>query len=210
MDDLQNELGPEKLIYVDYHLRQPLKTPDTEERSAYYTVHGTPTVFFNGGDRAIGRIPPPYERYKEIIERHLADSASISVSVSTGPGEVPESVALTIDLEVALGETIEDPQDCTVRAFVYEDNVDTLYGTFIRIARTMVVEQPLTVGESGQTASITETFELDSTWKPEDLSVVAWVQRESTMEILNSTSFKIADPTPVATTSWGAAKASFR
>jgi len=208
---LQSEFGIERLIYVDFHIRPPLDVPGSHVRESYYSVTGTPTVYFNGGDRIVGSNPPPYDRYKNVIERLLADSAAISISMSATRGDPNDPPTLTVDLAVARGETIAEPHECTVRVVLYEDDVATEdYGSFHHAARSLLLERELPIGESGTSAMLSEEVDLDPTWKEEDLQLIAWVQRDTNREVLNATSLDWTTATPVETTSWGAIKAAFR
>lgn len=120
-----------------------------------------------------------------------------------------DKMELSVALEIAEGETIVNPEECAVRALVYEDMVSA-GATFNHVVRVVPIELPLSISESGQTVTITEEIDLDPSWKQEDLFVVAWVQRDTNQSILNAAVRMITDPTPTQSATWGSLKAGFR
>jgi hypothetical protein len=178
-------------------------------RKDYYGVGGTPTVYFNGGGRIVGSNPPPYDRYRTAIEGLLTEEAQILVKPSLVPLEAKVGATVSIELEIAQGETIENPEECRVRALIYEDEVASgeIYN---HVVRSVPVDIALPISDSGQMTTIDREIDLDTSWKLEDLYIVAWVQREAGKEILNAAVRKLSDPMPVAKTTWGAMKAAFR
>ena len=106
-------------------------------------------------------------------------SARFDVNPVTGFGTA------TVDIEVAPGETIATPSNCSVRIALYEMNVfqccepHTQYTNWNYIARSMVADKVLTATNSGDTQQIIQAFALDPSWDATNLQVIAWIQRNS-------------------------------
>lgn len=216
---LQAELGPERMIYVDYHITAHLGTASSSDRADAYVVRGTPTVFFDGGGRIVGSNPPPLDRYRAALEPALRDSALLSVTASGtlsepagGFGALASraSASLLVSADVLIAESLPDHEELFVRALVFEDDVETAAGTFQHAVRAISAPLPLTRFEKGTGESLAFQFPVDPTWEPAHLRIVTWVQRGATMEVLNASQAPVMDPTPTRPTTWGRIKADHR
>jgi hypothetical protein len=101
---------------------------------------------------------------------------------------------ITVDVEVAPGETIGTPQNCTIRAALIENNISSApigepnTGNTIWnfIGRLMIFETTLTVSGSGQQQQVVQGFTIDPAWNPDNLEALAWVQRDSNRAVLQA------------------------
>lgn len=209
MEQLQEEQGPDRFAYVDFHIRGSLGSSVGDEREAYYRVSGTPTVLFDGKNRQVGGRNHE-SLYRAAIaaantESQIQVGASASYDLSTG------LISVSVDVEV--GEAIEFPDECVVRAVLAED----LGGgrPEKKVARVRVLETALVADEEGETQMLSAVVRANEAWQTENMHVVAWVQRDSdhserNAAILNAVQSAFGDATPVQDTSWGQLKATFR
>jgi hypothetical protein len=178
-------------------------------RGDYYGVSGTPTVYFDGADRIIGSNPPPYDRYHEVIAREIGDSSMAALRIDAIVDPATSVLTTTVTVQIADDHAIPEPGDCIVRALLWEDRVESNGQSFDHVGRDVVLEQPLPVSEGGDTGSVSQQFVLLPAWKLDDLRVVAWIQRESSKDILNAAGTDLRDLTPTKTSSWGSTKGGF-
>lgn len=207
MEQLQEEQGPDRFAYVDFHIRGSLGSDVGDEREAYYSVSGTPTVLFDGKNRHVGGRNHE-SLYRAAIsaadsESKLKVDASASFDLSTG--------LISVSIEVEVGEGIEFPEECVVHAVLAED----LDGPEKKVARVRVLETALVADEEGETQTLFAILNGNDNWRTENMHVVAWVQRDSDNNdrdalILNAVQSAFGSATPVQHTSWGQLKASFR
>lgn len=89
-DALLKTYEADTLIALQYHLHipgpDPLTNPDSEARSAYYQVGGTPSTYFNGleaagGGGGMANAEANYKQYRSIIDPALEDKAQASIDL---------------------------------------------------------------------------------------------------------------------------------
>lgn len=93
-DDLAEYYTRKDLIILEYHLHipgpDPMTNPDTYARYVYYGGNfGTPTVFFNGGDKLVGGgsvyvVPNRFMVYKHIITKHEQQAPAVAITGTAG------------------------------------------------------------------------------------------------------------------------------
>ncbi|MFO0880294.1 MAG: DUF1223 domain-containing protein [Gemmataceae bacterium] len=127
-DGLLKTYKPSDVILLQYHLHvpgpDPLTSPDSENRQAYYqeTVKGTPTTLFNGRPAAGGGgskddALEKYEEFMEVLEPMLESAPKAEVKLSaTRKGE-----KISIDAEVDKLEETGD--DIRLRLVLVEEEV---------------------------------------------------------------------------------------
>ena len=154
----------------------------------------TPDVFFDGTDHVVGAGDSlsAYNDYKPLADAHYIDASKAIVSARFDVNPVSLTGTVTVDVEVAPGETIGTPDSCSVRAALYEDNIfaccepHTLYKNWNYIGRMLVTDKTLTASTSGQTQQVIQAFALDPSWDVTNLHVVAWVQRNTNKATLQA------------------------
>ena len=113
---MARELGPGKLLVLQYHSGDKYATPETEARVKEYKVRGFPTMFFNGGNSVVGGSSGSYGQYSAVVNKELTKQGSVSiVGVMTSRGG-------TISLDITV-TNISDSHITNVKlmAVVYED-----------------------------------------------------------------------------------------
>jgi hypothetical protein len=186
-----------EFLHVEWHVTGAFFNSSAGTRDAYYGVSATPDVYFDGYDSQLGAADSvsAYNAYKPIIDAHLVDPAYskfiLDSHVNLDPGTLTGTI--TIDVEVAPGETVGNPQLCTIRAALTESGIfapseprtnNTLWND---IGRLLITETQLTVaGNSGDTQQVVVPFAIDPTWNVDNLTAYAWVQRDSNKKTLQA------------------------
>ena len=90
-DALLETYKPTELVALEYHLHipgpDPMTNADSEARSAYYGVRGTPSTYFNGsaeapgGGFALEHAETKYQEYREAIEQRLEGRKRASIDL---------------------------------------------------------------------------------------------------------------------------------
>ena len=113
---MASELGPGKLLVLQYHSGDKYATPETEAKVGEYKVKGFPTMFFNGGNSVVGGGSGNYGQYSAVVNRELTKQSSVSIV------GVMTSRSGTISLDVTI-TNISDSAVTSVKlmAVVYED-----------------------------------------------------------------------------------------
>jgi len=185
-----HEFGRENLSVVSYHYSPPPDPLNTEEVSDrcdwYYTFFDIATVFpvtiFEGltADDGAADTTSTIVAYRMQIEARQAIGSPVSIEldgeIDGGRGSVTATVRVHHQLTGG-------PH--TLRMMVVEDGIDD--GTHIVnfVVRDILEEEPLAVGAPGDFISVTRDFVIDG-WNPQNLDVVAFVQDDTSAEILQS------------------------
>ena len=185
-----HEFGRENLSVVSYHYSPPPDPLNTEEVSDrcdwYYTFFDIATVFpvtiFEGltADDGAADTTSTIIAYRMQIEARQAIGSPVSIEldgeIDGGRGSVTATVRVHHQLTGG-------PH--TLRMMVVEDGIDD--GTHIVnfVVRDILEEEPLAVSAPGDFISVTRDFVIDG-WNPQNLDVVAFVQDDTSAEILQS------------------------
>jgi hypothetical protein len=98
IEKLAAELGPARLVVLEYHRGDGLSTGETNAMFTTYGVTGTPTIFFNGSNRIIGGGSDQYlyNAYKTVVTRLISPSLiSLAATSSSNNGVLTVNVTLT-------------------------------------------------------------------------------------------------------------------
>lgn len=76
---MASELGPGKLLVLQYHSGDKYATPETEAKVKEYNVKGFPTIFFNGGNSVVGGGSGNYAQYSTVVNSELTKQSSVSI-----------------------------------------------------------------------------------------------------------------------------------
>lgn len=187
---LQNET---QVHHIAYHTSWPGFDPMYEDnpsesttRVQYYSVSGVPDMLTDGGDSK-----SPASVTQAEIDAIVSETSPISISVE----EERTGTEGTVNVSVKTHEEVPNG-NWRIRVAVIEK--DKIYASapgsngereFPNIFRKMLTSMS---GESFEAAPIGETtdfsysYDVQEAWNSEQLYVVAFVQNESTKEVLNS------------------------
>ncbi len=137
----------------------------------------------------VGFTPGTTATYIQRTEDRLRDLSEVSVEVTSATFETGSGSA-SIRIEIGDGESI-DPTGSQIRALVYEDDIIACcdpegQDEWDYIVRKVLPDTPLTASQSQEVQTIDLDFDLDPTWVADNLTIVAWVQRDSDQYIWNA------------------------
>ena len=175
---------------------------------------GTPTVFFDGLLGITGAADA-YENYRSRIDTRIAAEPPIHIDAEVTLEGAGAMASIVIHVEEMAGQMIPMPEDCFVRAVLYED--DVIYccdpdGGMVwdHVARQVHYGEQLNLDASSRRQSVTLDWALDPAWTASNLKAIAFVQRGIAGEVLNAAEAQVLDPDSVDNTSWGRVKSLYR
>ena len=185
-----HEFGRENLSVVSYHYSPPpapLNTAEVSERCDwYYTFFSIATVFpvtiFEGltADDGAADTTSTIVAYRMQIEARQAIGSPVSIEldgeIDGGRGSVTATVRVHHQLTGG-------PH--TLRMMIVEDGIDDGAHIVNFVVRDILEEEPLVVSAPGDFISVTRDFVIGD-WNPQNLDVVAFVQDDTSAEILQS------------------------
>ena len=191
-----------------------MKNPSTTQRWADYGNLGTPTVFFDGLF-PVTRPTDAYQNYRTRIDARIAVEPPIEIEAEVALDESGAMASILIHVQEIAGQMIPMPEECFVRAVLYENEVIYCcdpHGEMVwnDVARQLHYGEQLSLDSSSRSQSVTLHWALDPAWVPSNLKAIAFVQRGITGEVLNATDATIVDPDSVESTSWGRLKSLYR
>ena len=90
-----SELGPDKLLVLQYHLGDTYSNSKTEDKAVEYGVVYPPTLLFNGGHLLIGSTEGSYVKQSTVIEQELAKVPSLAMVAAS---ELSTSAAIDVTM----------------------------------------------------------------------------------------------------------------
>ena len=155
MAQLDSEYDDDQFLYVDFHTSNLLSCPGSIARTSYYPISAVPTVFFDGIDQVVGAGTTVYNTYAPIVAAHLADSTKLSVSSHVFFDADANTGSLTVTIDIAPGETIDNPEYCQIWGTVYENGVTLGADIYNHLCRLLVGPITLTASSGGEQQTVT-------------------------------------------------------
>lgn len=183
--NLEQQVGT-RLAVVAYHVSDSFQIQGCVDRKNYYAITGYPTVMFDGIIRVVGgdTIPvnytPYYQQREGISSPVIMDLALLSYDGSTGAGTVratifnePGNPAASASLRyVAVGDdTLYNWQ-----------GFNHLYFTALHIFPS-AAGVPVNVASGAEVVDV-QTFQIPAGWRDRACTIVAFLQNDTTKEIL--------------------------
>ena len=185
----ENTYEPNQFGYVVYMDDSGVfGNPDADARLDYYGMNNFPDLYFDGITRVSG-VGPDYEdghAYVPIIEDHFNDVTPVAVRV-VSYNYVSGNAEVTVEVAI-IGGDLASIDDTYLRVAVMEDGLQHWGYTFDHVVRTMIPDAqgtPLMVQHDGEVQRVTLPFAL-ADMDPDELRVVAWVQRDTDRYVYNS------------------------
>lgn len=146
----------------------------------YYTITGTPTLWFNGTTTLVGAGPATAtgEQYMDIIRSRYFDAAPIRIDV---------------DLDSATGDTTATVTMYSSSFVLDEDMIhlvlteDDVTSTYTHVTRD-VYSDTISLSGAANTAVFNHTFTIDPSWNEANLRVVGFVQLDDHTIVQTGTS----------------------
>lgn len=198
---------------IEWHVAQGLSNPYATTRRDGYGYFGTPTSLFDGADAYVGSVNVEAE-YRSRLQARLAVGAPLSVEARATLAGTGDRALVEVTVTRAPGETVANPAECLVRVALFEEAVihccDAEGGmVFPHVGRLLTDGVALDFGTAGSQV-LTEDLPLDPAWMTGNVKVVAFVQRTTDKEVLNTSPAVVLQPSAVESLSWGRIKALHR
>jgi len=199
-DLIENENA--QVATISYHSSGSYSIPlyensDSDGRHSYYagSISGYPTVITEGN------MNPVWNDYTDYLNKYNTaynTTTPLDIVLNTvdnGNG----NISLAIDVEKVNGATAPS-NPLKLRIAITETNVDQLWMSETKlydINRKMLPDHNGTEVSftSGDIQNYSESFTIDESWDRDYLSVIAFVQDETTKEVLQAVKVSIADLT---------------
>ncbi len=160
---------------------------DSEARNAYNGATAFPTLTWNGTIRMVGAGTDVIngEPYRVIINNLLDEPSYFKITVNSVDLSAPTG---SINLDIEVMEDVPSIASTYLRMSLTEDNV--LYGStrYYNVNRDMLADTPITVDGFGEVQHVQMNFAIDPSWIEANLEIVAFIQRDSDKQVLQSTS----------------------
>ncbi|UCE73054.1 MAG: Omp28-related outer membrane protein [Methanomassiliicoccales archaeon] len=196
INDLMDVYDPSEAVFILYHGNYPdpfdpfhtYNKPEEDEREAYYkgdeSQMAYPTVYFDGLNEQSGAYLDPkinYDIYKSLIDDRLTEPSPLNITV------VGDIIGSTGYVDVNIEATEDLSGFFKVRLAVVEDNKYAAGPNGEKrqrnIMRDMLEEEWLPPLDNGEELSFSRTFPVDAIWNMNRVSVIVFVQKESTKEV---------------------------
>jgi len=162
-----------------------LGTPESDARMTYYGSNGLPHTLFNGGNLMVGGGTNLIDGsvFGAVVNKMLPDATPLKMSISSFSFD-GASAGVTLDLE--LEGDLPNVANKKLRVAILED--DLIYsGThYHNVLRKMLPDQSLSISSDGETQQISINFTADASWVVENTRLVAFVQDDTSKEIIQS------------------------
>jgi hypothetical protein len=185
------EYGRDSLAVVAYYSQpHPLGPQEVYDLLEGYfgtpSPDGLPIVFIDhAGESLIGATSPEAaaDRYRERIDERRALGSPLTIGVTGGFASG----------EVAVTVRVEDPLTggpYVVRTMLVEDNIFLYNENHMFVVRDILEDQPLGISAVGESALIERDFTVDPGWDTEEMDIIAFVQDQTTFEIVQAKRLK--------------------
>ena len=181
---MAEKYGSTKFIVLEYHGNDELSNYRTEARSKWYDIRGFPTAKFDGVKTQVGGWDEVQTAYENIIESRFEVSPPLSIALSGILGETSAQIKATITPVTGTTKT-----NLQLRWVIYEDNVDVKGKLHRFVVREVLADDSLLL-QGTQVLNITKTFSMNPAWKYSNLGIVAFIQDDSSKEVLQAAVFK--------------------
>ena len=148
-----------------------------ETRASYYGVYGIPDLYFDGILNPYSNMPP----YDDELDERLAVSSPLKMTLS---GSV-EDAFVTYDLSIKVLESFSGT-DVKVLFVLMENGVESGGEIYNGVARWAGDEQSVSVRDLDESESFSSIVDIDESWNPANLKLVAFVQDRSTKEVFQA------------------------
>lgn len=192
LNALLDSYGRDGLCVVAYHDivgPDPVATAETMARTDWYTddpnhdaqAGSWPTAIFDGERIVFGAASPELAEADFAFEISLREQTLSPLSMSVAGDVSAGEVAVTVTVREALGA---GPN--VLRIVVIEDGIIDGTDHFDFVARDILDDVELEVSSVGETALTERSFDVGAGWNVDNLDIIAFVQDDSTKEVLQS------------------------
>ncbi|MCF8234198.1 MAG: Omp28-related outer membrane protein [Bacteroidales bacterium] len=175
---------------INYHISDGYSNNYSNSRASYYQITGTPTAYFDGTIKISGgsNTESLYNDYLQMYNQRKPINSSFTLDV-TGEMYGMNNYKATVDVEKVAGYS---GTNLRLHLALTESNIQQSWqgqDHLNFVLRLMVPDQYGTSLDfsGGDTQTVELEFSLDQSWVRENMEVVAFVQDNSTKEVLQAT-----------------------
>jgi hypothetical protein len=154
LEKLADELGPTRLLVLEYHINDSYANHSTLARLLAYGVTSWPTVFFNGANPVLGGgyvMQDDYDAYKSKISNELSQPSPVTINASKNYSS--ESLVVNVMLTNTSDQAITNAQ---LIGITYLDQSKSQYRAVVNDMSSASTPVNLSPGE---TLNLQLTFE---------------------------------------------------
>jgi len=208
-------LGPCVVSYHDYPGPDPVATAETVARIDWYTSDPKfapydeqyPLAITDGDSIVVGAptVAGAYAEYQQDFLARKAIGSPVTVAIEGSIAARDGDVDITVRIvdTMPLGPNV-------LRVVVAEEEVAAPPDTFLYVARDLLDDETLVISAVGESAVVNRTFAVDPGWDVSKLDVVAFVQDDSTKEIMQSAALSFDETSVGDDDVWGDARFSIK
>ena len=185
-----------KIGAIAYHNGDPFANNASNARNTYYNITGYPTAHFDGVLEVVGgdHTQSMYASYLPKYDQRIAVPSSFKVDLTfSHVGNNYTVNAQVIKLASYTGSNLVFQLVLTESDIVYSWQGQSQLNF---VERLMVPDQNGTALDfsTGDTINLVETFTMNSSWTPENCELVAFIQDNSSKEIMQSIKRRLYNP----------------
>lgn len=165
----------------------------TDARGVYYSIQGYPTVVFDGQNQLIGQQGTTEAASENTYWDHIVNASkepgnvSIVQTAVLSPSNVPSAINVSSALTITSGVNGTYDVITYLLEYINKTGVSNGYGphSLAYVVRATVHNHPMTL-TTGQTVTIDESKQLNTSWNPLNMSVISFVQDNRTKIVENA------------------------
>lgn len=208
-------LGPCVVAYHDYPGPDPVATAETVARINWYMsdpkfapyANQYPLAITDGDSIAVGAatVAGAYAEYQQDFLARKAIGSPVTVAIEGSIAARDGDVDITVKIvdTMPLGPNV-------LRVVVAEEEVAAPPDTFLYVARDLLDDETLLISAVGESVVVNRVFAVDPSWDVSKLDVVAFVQDDSTKEIMQSAALSFDETSVGDDDVWGDARFSIK
>ncbi len=175
------------LAYHGFYGNDPWETAKGNQRAEYYGgVSGTPSVWVDGILNIAGATGQGVDAMYDVYVDKINQRAPIVTDISIGINGLISGSQAQITVEINNSGNI-DASNFNVRFALMEDGLQYNGKTFDWVMRDFL-EMSIDIGTFP--LELSESFDIDGRWNPENLRAVVWVQDDSDKELQQASYFE--------------------
>ncbi len=166
-----------------------------------YGVGGIPHTQWNGVEKTVGGYPngnwqPMYNTFLPIYNGVLGEETPYSIEINGMVNTSSVDYDITVSMDADQSSTNQQ-----VYIFLVEDNIYSFWGAVGQyhdarnVNRDWKSAENLTINTSGESQTLSGTFDLSKTWVMENVKIIAIVQNSSSKKIFQVGAVLINDDT---------------
>lgn len=208
-------LGPCVVAYHDYPGPDPVATDETVARIDWYMsdpkfapyADQYPLVIVDGDSVVVGAptVAQAYAEYQQdfLARKPIGSPVTVKVEGSIAARDGDVDITVKVVDTMPLGPNV-------LRVVVAQEVVVAPPDTFLYVARDLLDDETLLISAVGESVVVNRTFTVDPGWDVSELDVVAFVQDDSTKEIMQSAALSFDETSVGDDDVWGDTRLSIK